>query len=170
VQDVLGAVHIHLDLFEDDLLFLLDVRRGKERAEDQVGDDVEGDGQVLVEDLGVEAGELFGGEGVEHAADGVHGAGDLLGGAALGALEDHVLEEMGEAVVGGGLGTRAGAHPDADRDGAHVGHGLGDDDEAVGQDLALDVAYLRIHCLSLTQAGGKGEGRERWPATVIRDW
>jgi hypothetical protein len=53
---------------------------------------------VLVEDLDVEADGLFAGEGVEVAADGVDLAGDLLGGAGGGALEDHVLDEVGDAV------------------------------------------------------------------------
>jgi hypothetical protein len=56
---------------------------------------------VLVEDLDVEADGLFAGEGVEIAADGVDLAGDLLGRARGGALEDHVLDEVGDAVSGG---------------------------------------------------------------------
>ncbi len=45
--------------------------------------------------------DLFAGEGVEIAADGVDLAGELLGGAGSGALEDHVLDEVGDAVAGG---------------------------------------------------------------------
>lgn len=47
-----------------------------------------------------------------------------------GALEGHVLEEMGRAVVGGRLVARSGIDPDADRGGLGSGDGLGRDAEA----------------------------------------
>ena len=51
--------------------------------------------QVLVEDLDVEAGVLFGGEGIHLPTDRVHRAGDRLGAARGRALEHEVLDEMG---------------------------------------------------------------------------
>ena len=51
----------------------------KSGTQNQVGEHVEGDGQVFVQHLGIEADHLFGGEGVEQAADGIHLAGNLLG-------------------------------------------------------------------------------------------
>ena len=95
---------------------------------------------MLVEDLGVEADLFLGGEGIEHAADGIHFAGDVFGRAALGAFEDHVFHEMGEAVFFGNLATGAIADPDANGDGADVGHRLSNDHKAVGEDVLLDVA------------------------------
>ena len=47
-----------------------------------------------------------------------------------GALEGHVLEEMGRAVVGGRLVARSGIDPDSDRGGLGSGDGLGRDAEA----------------------------------------
>ena len=103
VDEVVGVVFVHLDLFEDDALFLGDVFGGEGGVEDEVGEEVEGGGDVFVEDLDVEADGFFAGEGVEVAADGVDFAGELLGGAGGGALEDHVLDEVGDAVDGRGF-------------------------------------------------------------------
>jgi hypothetical protein len=123
--------------------------------QDQVSDHVEGDGQMLVEDLGVEADLFLGGEGVEHAADGIHFAGDGFGGAALRALEDHVLHEMGQAVFFRYFAARAVADPHAHGDRADVGHGLGEHHQAVGQDMLLNVARFGRHPKIVTQARRK---------------
>ncbi len=98
VDEVVGVVLVHLDLFEDDALFAFEVGLGELGVQDEVGEDVEGGRHVLVEHLDVEADGLLAGEGVEVAADGVDLAGDVLRGAGGGALEDHVLDEVGEAV------------------------------------------------------------------------
>jgi len=47
-------------------------------VQDEVGEEVERGGEMLVEDLDVEADGLLAGEGVEIAADGVDLAGELL--------------------------------------------------------------------------------------------
>lgn len=108
--------------------------------QDEVGEDVEGLGRVFVEDLDIEADGLFASEGVEIAADAVDFACNVLCGAGGGALEDHVLDEVGEAVFGFGFVTGAGVYPGTHGDGAHVRHGLGEDQESVGKDGAADVA------------------------------
>ncbi len=140
VDEVVGVVFVHLDLFEDDALLAGDVLGREGGVEDEVGEEIEGGGDVLVEDLDVEADHLFAGEGVEVAADGVDLAGELLGGAGGGALEDHVLDEVGDPVEGGGLVAGAGADPGAHGDAADVGHGLGEDEEAIGEHGLADVA------------------------------
>ena len=132
MEKVFGVVHIHLDFFEDNLAFFFDIFGIELGAEDQVGKDVKCNGEMGVEHLGVKADLFLGSEGIEHAADGIHFAGDVFGGAALGALENHVLEEVGGTVLGGGFAAGAVANPDADGDGADVLHGLGDNDEAIG--------------------------------------
>ena len=110
VEQIFGIVQVHLDFFEDNLAFFVDVVGIEFGAQNEVGEDVEGDGQMLVEDLGVEADLFLGGEGVEHAADGIHFTGDGFGGAALRAFEDHVLKEVGDAIFGQGFrgGSRGG--------------------------------------------------------------
>ena len=74
MDQIVGRVLDHLDLFEDHLLLALDVLVREERIADQVGEDVDRERQVLVEDLEVVAGVFLGREGVDLPADGI----DLL--------------------------------------------------------------------------------------------
>jgi len=145
VEEIFGIVQIHLDFFEDDLAFLLHVVGVELGTKNEIGNHVKSDGEVLVEDLGIEADLFLGGEGVEHAADGIHFAGDIFGGTALGTLENHMLEKMSKAVFGCGFAAGTVANPDADRDGADVQHSFGDDNESVRKDVAMDVARSRSH-------------------------
>src|SRR5206468_7887259 len=81
----------------------------------------------------VEARGLIRGERVHVPAHGVDGPGDLLGRPRRRALEDEVLDQVRDAPAILRLHPRAGLHPYPHRDGADVGHGLGDDTNAVGQ-------------------------------------
>src|SRR5262249_53343489 len=54
------------------------------------------------------------------------------------ALEGHVLQQMGDALLGGGLVARTDAHPDAHRHGLQVRHAVGDDAHAVRQPGLVD--------------------------------
>ena len=56
-----------------------------------------------------------------------------LGGAPLGALEGHVFEEMGDAVFFRLFVPGSGLHPNAERHGFEMGHGVGQHVQAVGQ-------------------------------------
>ena len=145
VEKIFGIVQIHLDFFEDDLALFIDVAGIELGTKNEIGDDVEGDGEMLVENFGVEADLFLRGEGIEHAANGIHFAGDVFGGTALGTLENHVLEEMSKAVFGGGFAAGTVANPDADRDGAYMLHSLRDDNESVREDVAMNVARSRSH-------------------------
>src|SRR5207247_10419751 len=150
VKKIFWIVEVHLDFFEDHLALFLHIFGIKFRAKDQVRDDVKGDGQVLVKNFGIEANLFLGSEGVEHAADGIHFAGDGFSGAALRALENHMLHEVGQAVLLGDFAAGAVAHPDAHGYGAHVRHGLSDDHEAIGQNVLLNVARFGGHKHLLT--------------------
>ena len=121
--------------------------------EDEVGQKVKCWSNIVVQNLDIEADGFFPGEGVEIASDGVGFAGELVGGARGGAFEDHVLDEVGDAVEGEGFVAGAGVDPDAHGYGADVGDGLGEDQEAVGQAGAADVA-----CGGCGGTGGGGEG------------
>ena len=149
-QDV-GIVLVDLDLFEDDAAFALDFGGGEDGIEHQVGEDVERDGHVVGERLDVEADGLLAGEGVEVAADGVHFAGDVLGGAGAGALEDHVLDEVGDAVDFGSFAAGAGLDPDAHGHGAEMVHALGEHDQAVGQygTAKISLSVIVSHSIRL---------------------
>ena len=72
-----------------------------------IGQHVDRDRQMLVEDLDVVAGVFLRGEGVEMAAERVDLLGDVFGGAEPGALEEHVLHEMRDAAVLDWLVARA---------------------------------------------------------------
>ena len=104
----------------------------------------DGEGQVLVEHLHVIAGVLLRGEGVDLAANGVHLLGDAFSGAASRALEQHVLDEVRDARMRLGLVPRATSQPDADADGTHVRHSLGDETDTVGEYVAANTGLG--HC------------------------
>lgn len=154
VEKIFRVVHVHLDFFEDDLAFFLDIFGIEFGAQDEIGENVEGNREMGVEDFGVEADLFLGSEGVEHAANGIHFAGDVFGGASLGALEDHMFEEMGGAVFGGGFPAGAVADPDANGDGTDVLHSLRDNHEAVGESVTIDIARVGDHKL-LWHRGGR---------------
>ena len=72
-------------------------------------------GQVFVEHLGVEANHLFGGEGVEIAADRIDRTRDVFGRPVGRAFEEHVLDEVREAVFFGGFAAGTARNPNPDR-------------------------------------------------------
>ena len=95
VEDlVLRVVLVHRDLFEHDLALGLQIAEA--RAPDHLGHHVEGLLQVAVEHARVERGGLLVGARVELGAHRVEDLVDLLGAVALGAAEEHVLEQMGD--------------------------------------------------------------------------
>ena len=97
---------------------------------------------MLVEDLQVEGGVLLGREGIHVATDRVDLRGDLLRRARLRALEDHVLDEVADPGLGEGLVAASPLQPDPDRDAADMGHRLGEEGEAVGQDFLVDHGFI----------------------------
>ena len=137
-HEVVGGVLHHLDLLEDDLLLLGHLDGIEERVHYDVAEDLDGQGKVLVEDLQVEGGVLLGGEGVHVAADGVHLGRDVLGRAGAGPLEDHVLDEVADSRLRGGLVAAPPLQPDADGHATHVGHGFGEEREAVRKNFFRD--------------------------------
>ena len=138
VDEIVGRVLDHLDLFEDDLLLALDVVGAERRVADDVGEDVDRQRQMLVEHLDVVAGVFLRGERVELAADRVDRLRDVLGGARRGALEEHVLDEVRDAAALGGFVARAARQPDADADRADLRHPLGEKPKTVVEHVSDD--------------------------------
>ena len=134
VGDVGGVVAVHRDFLEDDVAFLLHLLRVQDGAGDHVRDDVDGHRQVRVQHPGEVAGAFLGGGGVGFPADLIEGRGDFQGRAPLGAFEQQVLQEVGGAVLAGGLVAGADADPEADGRRPLAGHGLGQHPDAAGQD------------------------------------
>jgi len=122
VDHVVGRVLDALHLVENHLALTLDLFGVEAGLGHDVGQKVDGPHHVLVQHLGVEPGVLVGGEGVGLPPDLVHLLGDFGLTPPLGALEKHVLEEMGEPALGLLLVAATPPDPDAHRDRAHVGH------------------------------------------------
>jgi hypothetical protein len=132
-----GHVFDHLDLFEDDALLALDVLGLQRGAHDHVGQQVDGERQVLVEHLDVVAGVLLRREGVELTTDRIDRLRYLLRGPALRALEEHVLDEVRHARLGVRLVARATLEPDAHADRTDMRHRLGEQPQPRRQGLSV---------------------------------
>ena len=122
--------------------FFGDVFGVKPRAQGQVGEDVDGDGKVLIEhfcalkqviSLAVNA--------IQHFADGIHRLRDLLYGA-LCAVPLNTMCSMKCAIPlrSRVFGARSGGQPDSHGHGAHMRHLLRHDQHAVGQFRLLDIS------------------------------
>ena len=120
VHKIVGTVFVHLDFFEDHAALAGDVVNVEYGMQHQVTQDVECDGNVLIENLDVEADTFLGSECVHVAADGVHLTSDRFRGAVLGALEHHVLDEVRDSVPFRVFIAGTGFEPDADRNRAQV--------------------------------------------------
>ena len=138
VDEVVGRVLDHLDLFEDHLLLALDIVRTERGVQHDIGQDVDGQRQVLVEHLDVVAGVFLRGEGVELPPDRIDRLRDVFGRTRRRALEQHVLDEMGDPAALGGFMPRPPGEPDADTDRTDLGHLLGEETEAVVENVSDD--------------------------------
>ena len=130
-DQVVGRVLDPVDLLEDDVALGLEIALAQQRTADEVGEDLDRERQVRVEHVGLIAGVVAAGEGVEAAAPDLELQRELLGGAALGALEHHVLEQMGDAHLLAALVGAGRAHLEAGGRRADARQLLGEDDEPV---------------------------------------
>ena len=135
VHELLRGVLVHRDLLEHDLPLLVDL--GERGREDHVGHHLERRLDVVVGDARVDDGVLARGRGVQLGAHRVEGLRDLLRLEPARALEQHVLDEVRDARAVGALVAGADVDPEAERDGAHARHPLGDD-PLTGVELAQD--------------------------------
>ena len=145
VVDVLvGRVLHHADLLEDDGFLLVDVIEVEQRVDEDVGQQVDGQREVVVGHLDVERRQLLAGEGVHHAPDGIDVGGDVKGRPPGRPLEEHVLDEVGRPVDPLVLVARAAGNPGADRDGADVTDLFRDDLDPVRKDC-FSVRLQLLH-------------------------
>ena len=144
VDQIVGRVLDHLDLFEDHLLLALDVFFGEERIADQIGEDVDGERQMFVEDLEVIAGVFLGRERIDLPADGIHLLRDFFGTPSRSALEEHVLDKVRDAGMIGGFVTRSARQPDADGHRPNVWHPLGGEADTVGKHGSADIRFSHV--------------------------
>ncbi len=140
MDQILGAILVHLDFFQNHATFTNDILDRKHRIQYQVGEHFHRDRQVLVEDFNVEADTLFGGERIEIAAYRIDLPGNSFRRTIRGSLEDHMLDKMGEPVGSRFFIPGARLNPDADGNRTQMLHLLGDDGQAVRQHLSMNVA------------------------------
>ena len=95
-EAVLGIVLGHRDLAKDHVLLARDLVRGKRRMQDGVGEEVDRDLELLAREVDVVDGPVEGRVGVDVAAIRLDRRGDLPACAPGRALEEHVLQEMGQ--------------------------------------------------------------------------
>src|SRR5262249_30166881 len=123
---VVGIVLVREDLLADDGLFALDLLRSELRATYDVAEYVERLREMLGERACIHAHLLARGERIEMATERLEALRDRTRVAALGALEQHVLEKVRDAETFLGLVARTASHPYADRHRESLPHRLGD--------------------------------------------
>ena len=140
----LSGVVLHArQLLEDDHALLLQLERVHLRGRDHVGEDVDRLEGGEVGRLRVVDGQLAVGGGVVQPPDRLDRLRDLLRRRpSRGALEEHVLEEVGEARLRILLVAAARAHVHANRGGARLRHLARDDPQPVGQHRSLEHVRL----------------------------
>ncbi len=137
-DDVVRRVVRLADLLQDHAALAFQLLRLEGRVGQDVADDVGAQRGVLLQQLDVIGGLLARGVGVDVAAHRLDLLGDLRRGAALGALEGHVFEEVRDAVLLRGLVARAGGDIGAEGDGLDPVHAFGHDGQAGRQAGELD--------------------------------
>src|SRR5580693_7700852 len=103
---------------------------------------------MLVQNLDVKADALLGGESIHVPADGIDLSGYVLGRAMLGAFENHVLDEMGDAIPLCVFVARSALDPNTDRGRTNMLHLFGNHGQPVGQQFPLDVTHFFHHNFS----------------------
>lgn len=140
-HDIVRRVVRLADLLQDDAALALEFRRIEGGMAEDVADDVDTEGEILLQQLDVIGGLLARGVGVDVAADILDRLGDGGGTPALGALEGHVFEEMRDAVFRRRLVAGADAGIGAEGDGLHPVHPFGQDGQA-------GVEFRHLHCVT----------------------
>ena len=144
-DEVARRVEVHVHLLDDDALLAVDLLGVEARVADHVDEDVERHVARAGGALDVVAGVLLAGERVELAADPVDLGRDVAcGRAPLGALEEHVLGEVGDAADVGRLVARACREHDEARDRLRLRHRRCEHANAVGQRGSLEDGHRRI--------------------------
>ena len=111
-EPVIRVVLPHVDLAQDDVALANHLVGGQRGVQHGISEHIDGDASMLGRDVDVIHRAVEGRVGVEVAAVRLDGQGDFATRAPLGALEQHVFEEMGETRPEQGiLVNAAGFHP-----------------------------------------------------------
>src|SRR5262249_52165697 len=124
------------------------VIHGKEWIQEQVSEYVEGNREMLVENLHIETDTFFRGKGVQVPAGGIDLARNVLSRTVLRTLKNHVFHKVRDPVRSRLFVAGPSFDPDTDRDRANALHLLRDHGEAVGQYQAMNVPRFVHHAKS----------------------
>ena len=108
-HEVVRRVGDPADLLQNHIALGLQVARAQQRPTHQVGEDLDRQRQIGVEHMSLIAGVVAAGEGIQSPAPDLQPQRELLGGPALGAFEDHVLQQMGDSQLAARLMGAGGA-------------------------------------------------------------
>jgi len=125
-------IFVHLDLFDDHLLFGFEILFSQCRAKN-IAEQFHDRLLKLREHSGVVDGALLAGESIVVSAHLIELAVDVVGAPRGGSLEHHVLEKVAHSGDVGGLIASAGLHEEAERRRMGVVVALGNDLEAVAE-------------------------------------
>ena len=147
---VVGRVRHLPDFLQDDRTLAGQFGLVEHRILHDVRNQVERQRQVFRQDLRMKGRRLAPRIGIEVAAHRLDLLGNVLRRTPLGALEDHVFQEMRDAVQLGALVPSADPHPGPQRDGLHGVHLVGRNRQAVGQ-----AGHLDSHAAPAASAAGR---------------
>jgi hypothetical protein len=117
-------------------------------VQNDVGQKLDGQRQVLVENLDVVARVLLGGERVELAANGIDRLRDVFRRSRVRALEEHVLDEMRDSAAFVRFVAGAAHEPHADRHRPDLRHRLGDETKTGIQNLSDNHSVFWVYSSS----------------------
>ncbi len=147
VEDqIVGRVVRGGDLLQDHVALALQLLPIEHRIDEDVGQHIESQPPVVLENPRVIGGVLHGRRCIDVAARCLDLLGDVAGRASLRALEGHMLEEMRDPVLHRLLVARAGPDPDAERHRLELRHGMGHHSQAVRQRGDFDRALAHARC------------------------
>ena len=131
-DDVIGRVERLPDFLQDHAAFHFDLGLGHLRIAQDVAENIHGQRHIAGQHPGIVGRALARGIGVQIPADILDLLGDLQRRAPGRALERHVLEEMGDTVLGGALVPGACIDPDPHGGRGKPRHVLCGDTETIG--------------------------------------
>ena len=138
IYRIAGRVAVAGRFLEHHVALAVQFLAGENRPLHEVGQQVDGAGQMLMGEHRVEHRAFLGGIGIELSADTLHAVEDVPGAAMSGSLEDGVFDEVSQAKLALALVTAARvdgqAAPGCLGGGADVDHA-----QAVGQGMIVDV-------------------------------